>query len=462
MKKAFALLFACLSLALGFARSGALEVQNHGSLKAVTFNIWSGSDYIGFASFGEWESPAIREQRYQILLSELRGIDPQVIFLQEVNPVDKYSRRLARDLNMDQIHQVCVGGIKIFGLGIPKGFKEGNAILAKKGLKLEKIEDWKLAGSPGVFSDNFSFHVDDPVSALAGRIVWENKPLNLVCVHLSAYPDLTPALQDSLQALCGREGWSASDCGKVRDKWEKGVKQRAKEAKLLLKKIARLEPDVPLILAGDFNSQPASGVLEHILAKGKFIDSAAEVPEYATWDALRNSNTFHSQFGHDARGNPNSHWKKFTAFDSAQLRRLDYILLDKAFQPGDVLNNRPVLNQPVNGLYPSDHYGVLAELDLNAPLAKAPELFGRIPRSAKTKISGLPIAMYDTDTGFGYGAKGYLFNLFKANESYDLILFHSTEGERWYKFEFSLPDEELRQRRKYPLASTSRWIMTSG
>lgn len=63
-----------------------------------------------------------------------------------------------------------------------------------------------------------------------------------------------------------------------------------------------------------------------------------------------------------------------------------------------------------------------------------------------------PIAVYDTDIGFGGGVFLSYLNLFGQEESFKNILFASTKGERWIKFEFSLPDVELRQGRSYPWA----------
>ncbi len=68
------------------------------------------------------------------------------------------------------------------------------------------------------------------------------------------------------------------------------------------------------------------------------------------------------------------------------------------------------------------------------------------------KFEPLPILMYDTDVGFGYGAKAFLLSALGRNESFDLILFNSTGGERWYKLVFSMPDFELRQGTVYPLS----------
>ncbi len=69
-----------------------------------------------------------------------------------------------------------------------------------------------------------------------------------------------------------------------------------------------------------------------------------------------------------------------------------------------------------------------------------------------TIFEPLLILSYDSDTGFGYGAKAFLLNPFKIRESFDLILFNSTKGERWYRLVFSLPDFELRQGKAYPIA----------
>ena len=67
-------------------------------------------------------------------------------------------------------------------------------------------------------------------------------------------------------------------------------------------------------------------------------------------------------------------------------------------------------------------------------------------------VEVFPIVNYDSDAGFGYGAKAFLFSQFEMNESFDLVLYHSTKGERWYRFVFSLMDFERRQGKAYPIA----------
>ena len=72
--------------------------------------------------------------------------------------------------------------------------------------------------------------------------------------------------------------------------------------------------------------------------------------------------------------------------------------------------------------------------------------------SIQSKIEPLPIVSYDSNTGFGFGAKSFFLNLLNLRESFDVIIFASTKGQRWLRFVFSIPDFELRQGKTYPLA----------
>ena len=75
-----------------------------------------------------------------------------------------------------------------------------------------------------------------------------------------------------------------------------------------------------------------------------------------------------------------------------------------------------------------------------------------VPEKGATSFSAFPIAMYNSDIGFGLGGKGVLKNSLRKDESFDLILFASSKGEQWYVFTFSIPDREIRQGTIYPHA----------
>ena len=70
----------------------------------------------------------------------------------------------------------------------------------------------------------------------------------------------------------------------------------------------------------------------------------------------------------------------------------------------------------------------------------------------KSEWEAFPIINYDSDAGFGYGGKGFLYNFLSRKESFDLTLYNSTKGEKWYRFVFSVADMQRRQGKKYPLA----------
>ena len=69
-----------------------------------------------------------------------------------------------------------------------------------------------------------------------------------------------------------------------------------------------------------------------------------------------------------------------------------------------------------------------------------------------SEIELFPILNYDSDAGFGYGGKAFLYNQLDHNESFDITLYNSTKGERWYRFAYSFPDIERRQGKSYPFA----------
>ena len=86
-------------------------------------------------------------------------------------------------------------------------------------------------------------------------------------------------------------------------------------------------------------------------------------------------------------------------------------------------------------------------------LAGSTVAFGQgIPAKSYQSWSPMPILMYDNDIGMGYGGKIKFVDFLAKKESFDLILFNSTKGERWYVFTFSLPDTEIRQGKTYPFA----------
>ncbi len=85
----------------------------------------------------------------------------------------------------------------------------------------------------------------------------------------------------------------------------------------------------------------------------------------------------------------------------------------------------------------------------NAPPENSSAYQENEEKKSKKSLSVFPILMYDTDIGVGYGGKARFVKYLSRNESFDITVFNSSKGERWYVFTFSIPDFEIRQGKSY-------------
>ena len=431
-------------------------------LRLLTINAWSGLDYQGFFKFGEYESGKRREERFAALVKQVKKLDPDVIFVQEANFAGRYAQRLASTLGFTEIHQVLNGGIKFGPLGIPVNFKEGIGILARPTLRLRRHDVWKLSGPFGLYGDFVTVNFDEAVFSLVGKIIVDDMPLYLVNVHLVASP---PDNEDLLCKLRERpEGQEMTI-----EQFEQAVavtkernRRRENEIQRLLKGIKSLPEDAPVIIAGDFNAEMDSPEIQAFISSGGVLDTLAVVHDRGiagslesrfTWDSGLNENTAFASRPTNASGRKLKGYDLLNALEATIPRRIDYIFLNEVFRPEDVLRSALTIDSKESGLLASDHFGVFADVDLGSVCRTSPKEPRTVGRLAKFTKEFLPILMYDTDIGFGYGLKAFLLSPSHRSESFDFILFNSTKGERWYKFVFSWPDFERRQGKVYPLAA---------
>lgn len=110
---------AAMITAISCKKQHTLEGLKTNTLKCMTINVWSGLDYIGTFKMGEYESPDLREKRYQAFLKEIARYNPDIIAINEANFLPDYVKRLANDINYDYIYHVGVAGLKVGRWGIP-------------------------------------------------------------------------------------------------------------------------------------------------------------------------------------------------------------------------------------------------------------------------------------------------------------------------------------------------------
>ncbi|MGD0338501.1 MAG: BamA/TamA family outer membrane protein [Bacteroidota bacterium] len=447
---------------------GRLESTPVSHLRILTINVWSGLDYIGNIRCGDYEHDDRRELRFQALLAQIRQLDPDIIFLQEANPVGAYAARLADSLSFDEIHLVCNAGIKLGPIGLPTNLKEGIAILARRSLALELFDVWKLSGAPGIYGDAITVHFDQSIFALVGKITVDRTPIMVVNPHLIAAIPQDTLLEQEFGQRAQIIGISKNKYADALRMWEKNNQRRKREVTQLIEHLGPLTESHGVVMAGDFNAEPQSPEIDMIIGTTGYLDiySASASSSRPTWEPRTNENILFSTQVVDARGDTLDGYGCLSALYDEHPRRIDYIFLSRQFTQNEVSECRIVLDSSVNGSHASDHYGVLAEIDLTHYLQTSLKESDTLSLQSESIIEPLPILSYDTDVGLGYGAKAVFRNQLHSNESFDVTAFNSTKGERWYRFVFSIPDFELRQGKIYPFAldlvvDYDKWIKNS-
>ena len=322
-------------------------------IRILTINVWSGLNYKGFFKMGEHEHHP--EKRYELLVSEIRKLSPDIIAIQEANPLPHYAERLAKDLDYEVIYSVILGGIRFGSFGIPTNMREGQAILVKKPWTVQALAKKRLEGK-GIATNWFCLQLQETTQTLLGRAVVNDKPLYIYNLHLRSGPFHGSALNASLKRLI-RE-LPTEKVEKAKKAAEKDMERRRLEIANLIKFVEKtLPPGMPAIILGDFNTTVESGELEPLLASGKWIDSFRfknPHEEGVTWDPQHNPNYRPAETIKDP-------YDTLHAYHGSHSYRIDFILVNENIPHHHILESRVVFT-PMDGLSASDHYGVLTTL----------------------------------------------------------------------------------------------------
>ncbi len=293
------------------------------TLRLVTINVWSGLTYEGVFKMGAYETAATRTARTELLKAELKGLDADVVACNEANKLPGYARLLADGLGDDYVYHIGLSGVRLGPIGIPVNLREGDVILAKKEWRLKSAGRRRLSGGP--VGNCCSFHLGDATQVIAGRIMVAGHPLYIFNTHWQSDP--------------------------------KDPRTSLTEARKTIAFVNKVAHDHPAVLLGDLNAT-ADAPAVNLLEQAGFIDACAafDPAPAATWDELLNTNI---QMEFSSRPKRQ---------DAPRIRkRIDYIFLrGKELK---VLRAGLVLDKPVAGLHPSDHFGVMVEVDFS-PLSE--------------------------------------------------------------------------------------------
>jgi len=344
----------------GCARGDAPGRAARSELRLMTINVWSGLDYRGTLSMGEYEAEEVREKRFHALVAEIRRLDPDVIGINEANMLPDYAEKLARETGFDCLYHVGVSGIRVWRAGLPWNLREGDAILAKKDLSLAFVGREQLSGG-GFVWNNLSFHTEDATQALLGKIRVNGEDVYIAATHwhYSAFDD---ARSRELLARLKREGkYPDRATGEALSQLAADARWRRDEAERMY---SFLEEHVPsgckLFVMGDLNATADLPEFRRFLSGG-FTDTFAAVskgPGY-TWDAVNNSNI--RKYYLDApRRAFDSLYDELNSANDGRSVRIDFILAGRAVSRGAIAGSFLCCTGYYDGVQPSDHFGVFS------------------------------------------------------------------------------------------------------
>jgi endonuclease/exonuclease/phosphatase family metal-dependent hydrolase len=248
--------------------------------------------------FGPWE------ERYSRIVEVLREVNPDVVGLQEVwqDSETCQAQNLADELGYSFAY---TGASQINGIDF------GNALLSR--WPILQTESYPLTSVP---SNDGSRNC----RLIWARVEGPRGPVDIYSTHLSYLPFESSYRQLQVRDICDL--------------------------------VASHISEVPPILMGDFNAVPESDEIRILTGL-----TAPQVPGQVFYDAWQV----------DRAHDPGYTWTRANPYTAAALepdRRLDYVFVGRptASGVGHVKRCRLIGTEEVEGMFPSDHYGVVAEI----------------------------------------------------------------------------------------------------
>ncbi len=317
-----------------------------------------------------------RQVRYQLQVELLKQLDDcDFYFLQEVNPVARRSRQLAKTLGMEFYHCRDNSGIKWGAWGVPANLDSGLCTLISDRQYVESYRVVRLSEGRHTFlSQKASFQLSEGRSALfvstfskeSGRSLWVN-------THLHHGIEMSENIQAQVVDL--------RKAGKISEGVEEELllrlqaadDRRQREVETLLKELESEKNRYNLIVvAGDLNATPKSKTLERLNEFGfeALETQSIEGQPLVTWDPKRN------QANHIlSRKYIPSLLLEDLSFDKKTVHHLEELARSWEYQPRKIdyllgwsktgilqVKSSTLVGVPeVYDLAPSDHFGVLSE-----------------------------------------------------------------------------------------------------
>jgi hypothetical protein len=325
-------------------------------IRAMTLNAWSGLTYKGIFRMGSFEPEEARLLRFEGLIAEIKRLKPDIIGLNEANPLPCYLDELSRQTGYDCVWHMGVSGLRLGRFGIPVNLREGDAILARKGLGLEFMGRIKLAG-PGIVRQSFSAHTGDLTQAILGRVRIDHKEVYVCATHWHATLGGLAAIEHG-ERLKKTYGYLDQEYNRVFQTITDDRHWKMQEARNTVKWLRKTVPfGSPVILMGDLNAEPGWPETEYLRLNG--FHEALPDGQAFTWDPEKNTNII-KYYPHDLDKKLSSLYDHLRAiYEKTSGRTIDYVMVNDS---AELLETRLCANETFAGLHLSDHFGVIANI----------------------------------------------------------------------------------------------------
>lgn len=331
-------------------------------LKIINYNLWFGLGE-GFFKREELEPAQYKQDRFQYQLNLLQSAQPDILFIQEVNPVDVQVQEIAYHLNMNYIFQRTNCGVSFLDFGFPVNLDMGIAILVRPPLQIDKILGLKLSGPFGSCHDLLSFQYDEfryALYALAHHPQYGS--FLLINTHFHHGPEWSPEIRTQIDEWTANGMLNQSQKAELESSIEGSNQRREQELTNLMQKTIELQgyyQNLPLILAGDFNSTVDSFVYENIIEDYNLKDSADNYSHTPyTWNPPENeqNHQYAEGMGVSVPVFNNQEIEEFFKEYDRRQRRIDYIFVNNDVE---ILNHSLFADKPSDeDIIGSDHFGV--------------------------------------------------------------------------------------------------------
>lgn len=353
-------------------------------MKVLTYNLWHGLNGKGITRFGELEPAGRRHRRFYAQLELFAQAKPDLILLQELLPAPRHAQYLAQRLGYQQVHQVDNSGLKLYGFGWPSNLESGLAILWNHSLQLIESRSVRLSGSPLALNHSLlSVHLAEQRYALLSLFNHHQMGRGLVVnLHLHHGFETDEKMLERINEWYKAEKIDSVQQEKLEQRLTAGDQRREKEMSRLEAVLEEYQHDCDwCLIGGDFNSGQDNIPVHRLLDLG-FKDVWREAhPDNDesgwTWDPEQNPENhrltwdgFDIPLKWDDLGLSHEQKQQLTQFLRQQIkehRRLDYLFFSSKKFDIQQATAELFATKAVNGVIPSDHFGILAEVDPAVP-----------------------------------------------------------------------------------------------